>query len=305
MRGWHEQLNGTAPAAESLYRAAIDLDVNNARAWAGLSSVYTVLAGGGGEESAVALQRAEEAGRRARALDSLEGTPLANLGILAAIKSHRVSDGEPLLARAIALDPANPELYLIKGTMYRNARQWDKSRDAFRMARQLDPLSWGLLERLLIVDVCSDHLQEALALSREGLDPTKPAVHRIRARIFAGLGRWEEAVAELRAVDTTVAADPTNGLTGQAAYWAIREREGRAGLASLEKLARKRRVHPLRIAIAHIAAGDIDQGMSLLEKAIPLGGNPVDRLPCFSEVDRVRGTPRFNAILATLPKWEP
>jgi DNA-binding SARP family transcriptional activator/Flp pilus assembly protein TadD len=307
MRGWHEQLNGTGAAAEQFYWAAIKADANNARAWAGLSSVYTIDASDGVEENLVAEQRAEDAGRRAMALDPREGTPLANLAVLRVAKSHRLSDGDSLLARAIALDPANPELYLIKGMIYRRARQWDKSRDAFRMARQLDPLSPGLLNRLLIVEVCSGHLKEALAVARPRLDPTRPAEHLMLARILAGLGRWDEAVAELRVIDTSLAnaADPTSMLTGERAYWAIRERDGRAELARFEKIAQTHKVHPVRIAMARIAAGDIDGGMSLLEQGIKIGGRLVDRLPCFPEVDRIRGTPRFNKIIAALPKWEP
>jgi DNA-binding SARP family transcriptional activator/Flp pilus assembly protein TadD/TolB-like protein len=307
MRGWYLQLNERGAVAEPFYWEAIKADPNNARAWAGLSSVYTIAAAGDEvEEDPVAAQRAEEAGRHATALDPREGTPLANLAVLRVAKSRRLSDGDSLLARAIALDPANPELYLIKGMIYRRARQWDKSRDAFRMARQLDPLSPGLLNDLLIVELCSGHLEEALNLARPGLDPTRPSEHQMLARILAGLGRWDEAVAELRGLDTSLTnpADPTSALTGERAYWAIREREGRTTLARIEKIAQTHKVHPVRIAMAHIAAGDIDRGMSLLEEGISRGGKVVDRLPCFPQVDRVRGTPRFNKIIAALPKWE-
>ena len=305
MMGWYQQLNGPQGTAAPFYRRATELDPTNARAWAGLSSVYTIAAIGGLEEWSTAVDRAEQAGRQAIALDPLEGTPLANLAALRVNQSHRTSDGDSLIARAIALDPANPELYLIKATMYRNAWQWDKARDAFRMARQLDPLSPGLLNRAASLELCAGRAQEALALAKAALDPTEPSQRRSLARILARLGRWDEAVAELRAADSSLtnAADPTSGLTGGAAYWAIRERDGRANLARVEKMTLTSRVRDARLAGALISAGYLDRGMSLLEQAIRSGASG-DKLPCDPQMDRVRDTPRFKALLASVRRWD-
>jgi DNA-binding SARP family transcriptional activator len=303
-RGGLYQHGPQGPAA-SFYRRAIDLDPTNARAWAGLSSVYTVAAIGGLEDWGDATALAELAGQQAIRLDSLEGTPWANFAALRVSQSHRMSDGDSLFARATALDPGNPELYLIKATLYRAAWQWDKARDAFRMARQLDPFSPGLLERASALELCAGRPQEALAIAKAALDPTRPSQRSLLARILPRLGRWDEAVAELRSADSSLTnpADPTSGLTGEAAYWAIRNRDGRANLARVEKMTLTSRVRDARLASAYIGAGDLDRGMSLLEQAIKSGA-PGDKLPCAPDFDRVRDTPRFKAILALVPRWD-
>src|SRR5262249_19236069 len=156
-----------------------ELDAANARAWAGLSSAYSVAALSGTEEWSVAFDRAEAAGQTARALDSLEGTPWANLGILRALKSRRVSDADSLIAHAIAIDPANPELYVIKAAVYRHAWQWDKARDALRVASELDPLAPGLIDRASVLELCAGRSEAALAIASRA-DQLRRPVHRTK-----------------------------------------------------------------------------------------------------------------------------
>jgi len=305
--GWYRKLNTSDAAAESLFRAAIDLDRTNARAWAGLSSVYSVAALTSNEEWNSAAKQAEEAGWRAMELDSLEGTPLANIAILRALKTHRLSDADSLLARAIALDPANPELYVIKATVYRHAWQWDKSRDALRFARELDPLAPGLVDRAAVLELCAGRPREALVLNRAALalDATSADRHRQAARIFARLEQWDDALAELRLADPNQPPERSGDGSAQTAYWNYTERIGRAELARRERRVREGWVPPVMLGISRIYAGDLDIGMSLLENGVGSGIPSLYRLPCLPQVDRVRGTPRFKAILAAIPKWQP
>jgi len=304
--GWYRKLNTNDAAAESLFRAAIDLDRTNARAWAGLSSVYSVAALTSNEEWNSAAKQAEEAGWRAMELDSLEGTPLANIAILRALKSRRLSDAESLFARAIALDPANPELYVIKATVYRHAWQWDKARDALRFARELDPFAPGLIDRAATLELCAGRPREALVLNRAALalDAASSDRHRQAARIFARLGQWDDALAELRLADPTQPAELSSDGSAEAAYWKSIERVGRTELARREKQAREGWLPPVMLGISRIYAGDLDGGMSLLENGVGSGTPSLYRLPCLPQVDRVRGTPRFKAILAAIPKWQ-
>jgi hypothetical protein len=100
-------------------------------------------------------------------------------------------------------------------------------------------------------------------------------------------------------------APDSASVAGEADYWALAERAGRAELTRLETRARKGWVAPVQLAVTHVAAGDLDDGLSRLEKEINSGDPGLYRLRCQPQVDRVRGTPRFNAILAALPKWTP
>jgi hypothetical protein len=109
-------------------------------------------------------------------------------------------------------------------------------------------------------------------------------------------------VAELRAAE---GEGPDAALTGETAYWAITERDGRNALKQLEARIATGAATPARLAIARIGAGDIELGMNLLEKEVTSGDPHLYRLPCLPAVDRVRSTVRFKAILAALPKWTP
>jgi tetratricopeptide (TPR) repeat protein len=312
MSAWYSLLNDKGPKAESLFLAARELDPLSARAWAGLSSVYALRVINGTEEWTAAVQRAEDAGRRAMFLDSLEGTPLGNMAIILALRTRHLAPAESLLARAIALDPGNAELYVIKGAMYRHAWQFDKARDAFRIARQLDPLAPGILDREADLELCAGRNHVALDLARAEVVayPTDPSKHRRVARVLARMSRWTDALAQLRLADIVPASTfdsvASSGITAEAAYWEIAERPWRVQLANAERAAaRNEFVNPNNLAALHVAAGDLDAGMSLLEKFARSGDPLLNKVPCLVQVDRIRGTPRYNAIIASVPKWAP
>lgn len=306
MQGWHALLVRDDPfGAKELFLRAIDRDVNNARAWAGLSSVWSALTVTWGEQWDVGAARAEAAANRAIALDSTDGTPWANLANIRAMKSRRVADAEPWFEKAVSLDPGNPEVFMIRAALYRHAWEWSKARDALRIARQLDPLSPFLVERAAILGLCTDRPQESLDLYRAeiALDPNIPTAHRGAARALARLGRWNDALAELRL--STRESTPSDS-TGDArtAYWALARQIGRADLKRLEDRARAGWVSPLQIAVNEVAAGNVDRGMSILERETHSGDPGLYRLSCLGQMDAVRETPRFRALLAALPAWE-
>jgi len=319
MSGWDELVNrGRADFAAARFLAAIEKDPTNARAYAGLTSLWAGSAFSGDVPFEVSAERAEMYGERALALDSLDGTPWANLGILRAVKTRHLAEGESLVTKAIALDPSNPELYMVQSAMYRHAWQWDKARDAARMGRRLDPFSPRYVGQEALAALCANRPNEALALNRSRLsvDSGDATAREGVARALAWLGRWDEAVAQLRMLDANAnvplfsppleGAVPSAGaLHGEAAYWAIQERRHRAALERLEARAREGHVDPVRMALARIAAGDLDQGMDILEQQARSGNPRLYALPCNASVDRVRRTARFQKLLASLPKWEP
>lgn len=316
--GWDNLVNRSRPdLAKAQFMAAIDKDPTNARAYAGLTSLWAGAAITGKVPFAVGAERAEMYGERAVALDSMDGTPWANLGILRAAKSRRLADGESLVAKAIALDPSNPELYMVQSAMYRRAWQWDKARDAARMGRRLDPFSPRYAGQEVLVAFCTNLPNAALTLARAWLsaDSTDASARDAVARALARLGRWDEAIAQLRLLESNAnrpfftpksqaVAASDDKLKDEAGYWAMRERWGRATLKRLEAQATEGWVDPATMAAAQVAAGELDHGMELLEQQAQ-AGDPLNALPCNASFDRVRNTGRFQKLLASLPKWEP
>ena len=119
LEGWHQlflrptsQTLGTArQKAAALFNRAIDIDPLNARAWSGLSSVWASLVVIDAISFDEGFPRAVAASERALALDSMEGTALANLAIMRAYETNDLSASTELIRRAEAAEPSNPEVF--------------------------------------------------------------------------------------------------------------------------------------------------------------------------------------------------
>src|SRR5205814_1232905 len=120
--GWHQLLTvGNIVAAKQLFLDATERDQLNARAWAGVSSAWSAQAIQDVIPFDEGFARAEAAATRAIALDSLQGTAWANLAIMRALKYRSVADGIAMMKKAVEADPSNPEVFLVKSSMYRHA----------------------------------------------------------------------------------------------------------------------------------------------------------------------------------------
>jgi DNA-binding SARP family transcriptional activator/tetratricopeptide (TPR) repeat protein/TolB-like protein len=280
-----------------LFLEAVRIDPGNARAWSGLSSIYTAQAGTDIVPFDEGFERASAAAMRALAIDSLQGTALANLGALLATKHHRLSAGMHLIKKAEAVEPWNAEIFLIEGALLINAHQWDRARDAFRVARKLDPLSASYIDGEARVEMCAGRPQAALELFQAQLvsHPRDHLALRGSARALAALGRYDEALAALRelarVLDDSVLARDVSGAKGEDGYRSAISSAGRRRLAALRR--QKGYVSPLRFMQAHFAAGDEENGYRWLDRARDANIRQLYRLQCMPDLDFYRETPRF------------
>jgi len=312
LRAWHA-FTPASDSALAMFMAAVRRDRTNARAWAGLSSVWASRAVTWRMPFDDGAARAEAAVDRALALDSLEGTAWLNR---AAIRGHRTRSlvvAESLLARAIAADPGNPEIYAIKSSLYRHAGDWVRARDAARMARQMEPLSPGYIGGEALLGLCGNDPEESLRLYLEQatIDPSAPGPYRGVARARARLGQWEQAVNDLRRglTDSARGTDTTrSGLSAEEEYWALIHRDGKRRLDQLRARERTGWVSKGQMAFVMVAAGDLDGGLDLLETEARKGDVGAYRAWCNVDMDEARMSPRTSVRLATimsrLPKWE-
>ena len=314
MKGWHDLLfeDGASEAtARQTFEEAIRRDATNARAWAGLSSYWATAVTVMSVPFDEGIEQSERAASKALELDSLEGSAWLNLAAMRAYKTHSMRAVEPLIAKAIAVDPANPEIQQVKSALYRHAWAWNEARDAARIARRLDPMRAGLIDREAIIGLCSNRPSEALELYRSlvMISPRAALGHGGVARSLARLGKWDEAVAELRiAWPPKTARDSALRDTlarGELGYWQLIHADGKPRLD--ETLARVREgkwVAPMRIAFDQMAAGEIDAGLDEMAKAAAKGDVAVYRAVCQPNADEARSWPRFWQILESLPKWD-
>ncbi|MBK8002560.1 MAG: hypothetical protein IPK12_01165 [Gemmatimonadetes bacterium] len=288
--------------ARDLFLRATQADPSYARAWSGLSSAWSAAAVNGRVPWAEGAARAEAAARRALALDSLEGTAWANLGLLATLSQRSLAAGAPYFERALQAEPGNPEIHMVRGTLLRYARTWDEARDAERTARALDPLSAFYAEREAHTALCRGRAAEALPLYQAQVELNP----RLRSGLSAwparwhGSGRWDEAIAELRtlarsmgdtATATSCPAPAARTVTGPSAP------RGEALLQRRLRAAERGWVAHYLIEVAQVGAGHIEEGMAGLEAEVAAGSRMVYKLPCNPEIDEVRDTPRFQRLL--------
>src|SRR5687768_7623296 len=312
LEGWHQLLLRPVSGkpleqrhiAAALFTKAVDIDPRNARAWSGLSSVWASQVVIDAIPFDEGYMRATAAAARAISIDSLQGSALANLAIMRALKYKDVAAGADLMRKAEAAEPWNPEVYLIKGLIMRSAHRYDEARDASRVARALDPLSPFFANGVGGVELCAGRPEAALKVYQSDVS-LNPSDHQAQAgltRALAMLGRYDEAIASWRKTailsgDSALAVILA-GTKGKEGYWRVRHAEGRKRLSALEKT--KERVTPRAIAQASFAAGDPERGFRELEKARLAGTPSLYRLSCMDQLDEYRNTPQFAQALARI-----
>lgn len=305
--GFHQLLvmRDNAGALASFVRAT-ELDPMNARAWAGASSVWASRTVGDEVLLEEGVERAMAAAERALAIDSTDGTALANIGIIRAIERRDLAAGMPLIRRALASEPSNAEIFLVASFLDRYSHRWDEARDFIRVARELDPLtpryaeSEGGLETCVGRPAAAEQVYQRLleqrpasVLAREGL-----------VRALAGQGRFDEALDAWR-LGITPKSPPSvaaalRGARGRDGYLAAWHAEGREQLQTLLRTRAGKRVPPLQLMFLQFHSGDSAAGFASLAAGMRDRASWIYRLPCYPTLDEVRDTPRYRAMLAEI-----
>jgi tetratricopeptide (TPR) repeat protein len=294
--------------ARDLFERSINLDPTNARAWSGLSSVYASQAVTDEIPFEEGYDRATAAALRAIALDSMESSAWANLAYMRALRTRSLAVGMRLLRRAQALEPSNPELYLIEQNMLTSAHEYERARDAGRVTRQLDPLAANYVDHEALAELCLGRADAALTLysTELGVNPSNGQARTGVTRSLARLGRFDEAIAswreQARAAGDTLLERGLAAARGREGYWNVRHMDGRRRLARLRRL--KTRISPLRVVQASFASGDTASIRGALEEAMATFTPGLLRLACMPDVDEFRGTPTLDGALARIGTLE-
>jgi DNA-binding SARP family transcriptional activator/TolB-like protein len=303
LEGWHELLDlAHLEIASQRFREATEIDPTNARAFAGLSSVLASQAVSEKVPFDIAYDRASAAATRALALDSLEGTAWANLGLLRALRYNDLAAGLSLIQNAKRLEPSNAEVFLVSESLYRHAHLWDKAVDEITVARELDPFTSRYLESMVGVELCADRPDAAIRQLQAELvvAPSSAVALASLVRAFARTGRYDEAIdawrKEVTLTRDTLLARVLDTARGEQGYWHARHTDGRRRLALLERDSSQHWTSPLRFLQAHFAAGDTSAGFALADTLARRRMPAMYKLPCMVDLDEVRRTPRFKAV---------
>lgn len=301
--GWHQLMTvRDFVAAKRLFELALTRDPSNSRAWSGLSSAWAIDASSERIPFDDAFRRSTAASERALAFDSLDGTALANLGLLKALRHRNLGIGLELIRKAIAADPGNPEVFVIASHLYRSAWQWTEARDAIRVARRLDPLTPYHVQREATIELCADNAEGALRLLDAELraEPENVSAREDKIRALVRAGRADAAIAEwrrlARQIGDTAIVRVLGTATGDSGYWRAKWVEGRRKAAAMGLRPDEASTEVQRARL-QFEAGDLEGGYRTLDDLVREKNVVLYRLPCLPWLDAVRGTPRLIAIM--------
>jgi DNA-binding SARP family transcriptional activator/TolB-like protein/Tfp pilus assembly protein PilF len=315
--GWHSILGGAGGEgfedgprmldARARLVEAVNIDPSNARAWSGLASIWSSLSNTGLFPPNDGFANAEQAARRALALDSTQGSAWGTLGFLRAYRDGDLPAGDSLFRRGMVFEPTNAELPKVLGALYRFAGQWDQAIDLIRLAERLDPLMPPAIGREANTLLCAGRAEEALRVYRQQLamDPASREGRRGVVQSLARLGQWDSATAGWRMIaarqrDTAMVRLLRDG-SGKAGYEAARLAEGRQILARVRDRRKEQWLAPFHLARAMVQGGDVDGGLRVLEQEVQAGVRPRYQLACMPGFDAIRADPRFLALLERVP----
>ncbi|MES3033232.1 MAG: protein kinase [Gemmatimonadota bacterium] len=303
-RAWWMNLT-PVDSAQRLFEAAIRLDPSNARAYAGLSATWAKSGNSGAVAFDEAYRNATAAARRALAVDSTEGSAMAQLAVMETYQSRSLAVGLAWLDKAKRVDPSNAEVFQLEAMLYRMSGQFDKAIDAVRVSSELDPLNPTLKAEIGHLLICADRLQEAGAHFDEwsANEPRSVAVSDGRQRVLIYQGRYDQAIAAWRlavpVADTALASRLTHA-AGRQGYWNVKHFVAqRELLRAGARRSNSREAHGIALAAQLIQTGELDRGLALLAEEVRRN-SPIllRRLSCAGPYDEIRDDPRFQRLRA-------
>lgn len=306
--------DSTALDALEYFRQAIALDSTYAAAYAGLARIYlrvrgtmrrgtagTPIAGLAGASPQDLLAAAEAAALKAIELDAELAEAQAALGLVR-MNMNDIASAEPLLQRAIAIDPGRARYHEWLVGLYDWTGRAAEALAAAERALELDPLSptahAELARALLLNDRCDEALARLDALA--ALEPPLLRASTIAVQCYAKKQMWPEAVEAMR-------RQPGNPHSRALLVHLLArsgQREEALDLhAGLLDAWEPRGGGADAIAIAYAGLGDLDQAFAWIERAIDDGslrtapGMARIMAPMFEDLHR---DPRFADVRTRL-----
>jgi TolB-like protein/Flp pilus assembly protein TadD len=254
------------------FRRAIERDPSYALAFAGLAQTQTLLACFGVQPPEPSCRLAKAAATKALDLDDKLAEAHAVLGWLSLVRDWDWPEADRRLRHSLELSGTDIAanfyyaFYLAIGGAYKSALA------SMQVARSVDPLSPGINTDLGWLYMSGRQLDRARAIEQlertRELDPQFAIVHFWLGIAYVRAGSYGEGIQELRrGVSLSRGSPQMNAGLAYAYALAGNEQKARAILRTLHELATHRYVAPCELASVHLALGEREQALALLEKA--------------------------------------
>jgi len=285
-------------AAADYYRRAIARDGRYALAWAGLTDTYILLAARGDLQPADGRRLATEAAERALAIDADLAETHAAIGQLNVyVAPFDFAAGDRALRRAIELNPGWAIAHQYLAVSLLEQGRLDEGIRELDTAHNLDPLSGFITRFLAFAHSLKRDDARAMAIYRSAAALGSAFATNWDADLYRRAGALDEGLAELERASKGRDTDPNVRLNRGMLLAAKGDRDGAAAIAKeFDRQSATNAVWLTYAARVHIAYGDHDQGLDLLNRAIDGGAVAIfyKDQPVW---DPVRRDPRFQSAL--------
>lgn len=285
-----------------LLQQAVVLAPDYALAHAGLAEVYASQAYLRASSKAESVGKARASATRAIALDPTLAEAHVALGLVRFYFDWDWAGAEAAVQQAVKLNPASVAARVNYATYLFALARFDESLAQSAAAAKLDPLSMRPVHDMGIAYLFKGDLDQAEAKFRQGMainprwvwGPTK------LGRTLAMQGKCGDALIQAETVERAIAggATPLNdswlGITyALCKQPALAQRK----IAELRELEKTQYVDPADFAQIHLALGDIDLAMQLLEKAFEDHSPLMVYALLLQREPQLRDHPRMKALI--------
>jgi serine/threonine-protein kinase len=298
---WNQRTPAALHSSIEAFERALAIDPTHAPSYAGIADSYVILGVYGHRPPDEVMPKAKAAAEQALAIDaSLAGAHTA-LACVRALYEWDWAGADAAFRRAIAHNPqytAAHQWYAMNCLVPQ--RRFDAALKELERATALDPLSLAVNMSVGLLHFYRRELDSATRALRATLELNRDfgTAHYFLGHVHLAAGRCDEAIGELETAVTlqSGSAEVTAALACALAQ-AYRHEEAESLLAGLEQRAQEAYVSPALLAQVHLVLGDVSTALDQLELAAERRTTDLAWLKIHPIYDRVRGHPRFRALL--------
>ncbi len=289
----------SARKAIAQFEEAIRIDSTYAPAWAGLADGWYWLS------DAYVLPREAMPKVRTAAIHALDLDPglaeaHAALGAVQSFFDWEWGDGERSLRRAIELNPNSPTAHRYLSYLLECTGRADEAVAEARSGAALEPLSnmWAIW--VTVAQYYAKRYGEAIAGTQRLIEkePTNPVFHGHLGLCYMRLGRFPDAVAEIREAARLPGAPAWTSAYLCYAYAAWgKTAEARRALKELVRRSRGSAPSAMQLAMAYVGVGERDRAFEWLDIAFEERAEGLAYLNIEPGWNPLRSDPRFQELL--------
>jgi tetratricopeptide (TPR) repeat protein len=299
---WNRRNTASLRKAGDYFQQAIDLDPNYALAYAGLADVHSLLPLYAGTAPKDDVSKALAAARKAVKLDSNLAEAHTSLGN-ALLFNGQLKLAEQEFRRALEVNPNYATAHQWLAECLQGQGRFPESLAENERAHELDPLSLIINASYASSLSGVGRYDDAVKQARKALelDPDLVPGHEILGQTYEEEGKLDEAIREYSKANEIEATPANFAMLAYAYAKTGRLAEARKILDKLTDLSAQRYVGAYPLAIVHLALGEKDEALRLLEQSLVerdillqglFGSIKIDK-----RLDPLRKDPRFQKLV--------